>query len=104
MPLALARTAGGGETRTELKRRKRHKARRSGRTFVFIGWKSIYAARREHKRKSDETKDFSVDFKAFPFWNQDFPGCPLHNYNKTIAQKNPGPFLAPDRFTRFQPL
>jgi hypothetical protein len=42
MPFVLAFTAVGGETRTELKRRTRHKIRRRGRDFIFIGWESIH--------------------------------------------------------------
>jgi hypothetical protein len=52
MPLVLAFTARGGETRTELRNRTRHTSKRREEAVVFIGWMSINGTGREHKPKS----------------------------------------------------
>lgn len=69
MPLALAFTGAGGKTRRELQRRRKHKARRRARDFVFIGRGSIHGGRAEHKPNHVKNQIFLWITGQFHFGN-----------------------------------
>src|SRR5690349_4567018 len=68
MPLALAFTGAGGETRRELQRRRKHKAKRRATDFVFIGRGKYPWQKSRAQTKIRLKQDFSVDNRTIPFW------------------------------------